>query len=533
MNLFPYCLIPRVGGAAWTRVLQLGCALAILGAAAPARSMAQSATPADLMSYQGYLVDANGAPLANSNPVNYTIVFRLYATSSGGSSLWAESQTVTVDKGSFAVVLGEGVQEGSEPRPALSSLFASTSASDRYIGITVKGLSGGDPEIMPRLRLLPSPYAFLARSANGLVAADGTSLLVPDAGRLRLSQAIQSTGGNARGESAVDLQVSRRPAQPTQVASGRASTLTGGENNTASGETSVVAGGVGNTASGLGSVALGGTANTASGAHATTVGGRQNTASGEFSMAAGRRANAIHSGTFVWADGQDADFASTAANQFNIRASGGVGVNTTAEAGVGLKVAGRVKADTVDVTTLNVGTLSATTLSGYGTTPIGGIIMWSGSDASIPAGWALCNGQTINNRVTPDLRDRFIIGASGTRPTGTTGGSASMNLTANQLPGHSHTVSGSVDSQGGHRHTPYAPPNSENGAGSQGYPAGNNHQAFRSSDRGRSYALNVEALSWEGTHSHSFNVTSGSTGQGTAIDKMPPFYALAFIMRVQ
>jgi len=529
MNQFPHCLIRRVGGAARTRVLQLGCALAILGVAAATRSLAQSATPAELMSYQGYLVDANGAPLANSNPVNYTIVFRVYATSSGGSSLWSESQTVTVDKGSFAVVLGEGVQEGSEPRPALSSLFASTSASDRYIGITVKGLSGGDPEIMPRLRLLPSPYAFLARSANGLVAADGTSFMVPDAGRLRLSQAIQSTGGNARGASAVDLQVSRQPAQPTQVASGRASTLTGGENNTASGETSVVAGGVGNTASGLGSVALGGTANTASGGHATTVGGRQNTASAEFSMAAGRRANAIHSGTFVWADGQDADFASTAANQFNIRASGGAGINTTAEAGVSLKVAGRIKADTVDVTTLNVGTLTATTLSGYGTTPLGGIIMWSGTETAVPAGWALCNGQTSNGRLTPDLRGKFVVGAWSSQPVGTVGGASTVTLSVANLPSHTHGVSGGTSSDGAHNHTyddvyvseAFGP------LGNQGW------LGIRGNDYDNGPHTTQRGTWNASAHSHSFSVTSAATGSGSAFSIVPPFYALAFIMRVQ
>jgi hypothetical protein len=57
---------------------------------------------------------------------------------------------------------------------------------------------------------------------------------------------------------------------------------------------------------------------------ATIPGGSDNTAAGDYSFAAGRRAQANHSGTFVWADSTDADFASTAANQFAIRASGGV-----------------------------------------------------------------------------------------------------------------------------------------------------------------------------------------------------------------
>jgi hypothetical protein len=47
-----------------------------------------------------------------------------------------------------------------------------------------------------------------------------------------------------------------------------------------------------------------------------------------YAFAAGRRAKANHTGAFVWADSTDADFASTGANQFLIRASGGVGIGT-------------------------------------------------------------------------------------------------------------------------------------------------------------------------------------------------------------
>ena len=48
-------------------------------------------------------------------------------------------------------------------------------------------------------------------------------------------------------------------------------------------------------------------------------------------------------------------------------------------------------------------------VSGYGTVPIGTIVMWSGS--TVPDGWALCNGQTANGVRTPDLRNKFIVGA--------------------------------------------------------------------------------------------------------------------------
>lgn len=60
-------------------------------------------------------------------------------------------------------------------------------------------------------------------------------------------------------------------------------------------------------------------------------------------LAAGRRAQANHPGTFVWADSQDADFASTANNQFLVRATGGVGIGTSNPAGAALAVNGTVR----------------------------------------------------------------------------------------------------------------------------------------------------------------------------------------------
>lgn len=110
----------------------------------------------------------------------------------------------------------------------------------------------------------------------------------------------------------------------TNTASGPSSTVAGGANNIASGPGSTVAGGAGNTASSITSTVCGGEANTASGIHSMVVGGYGNTASGLLSFAAGSRAQANHGGTFVWADtGVDMDFASTADNQFSVRATGG------------------------------------------------------------------------------------------------------------------------------------------------------------------------------------------------------------------
>lgn len=141
---------------------------------------------------------------------------------------------------------------------------------------------------------------------------------------------------------------------------GDSATVSGGANNTASGGGSVVSGGVFNTASGTRATVTGGAFNHASGQYATVTGGSlngatgyaasvlggfDNCAGGSYSLAMGRRAKVRpgaattlysgcldvprggangDSGTFIFADSQDADFVSTGTNQFLVRAQGGV-----------------------------------------------------------------------------------------------------------------------------------------------------------------------------------------------------------------
>ncbi len=100
-------------------------------------------------------------------------------------------------------------------------------------------------------------------------------------------------------------------------------TIGGGAYNTASGSKATVGGGSSNTAGAWYATVGGGWNNTAGGYAAVVPGGRENTAQGDYSFAAGRRAKANHTGAFVWADSTDADFASTADNQFAVRATGG------------------------------------------------------------------------------------------------------------------------------------------------------------------------------------------------------------------
>ncbi len=115
--------------------------------------------------------------------------------------------------------------------------------------------------------------------------------------------------------------------------------IVGGVQNTADGSFSFIGGGYHNQTYGdLSTIGGGGgssdiDSNVTRGLCATIPGGRRNRANGSFSFAAGRRAHALHHGTFVWADSTEADFVSTAQDQFLIRASGGVGIGTNAPEG--------------------------------------------------------------------------------------------------------------------------------------------------------------------------------------------------------
>ena len=176
-----------------------------------------------------------------------------------------------------------------------------------------------------------------------------------------------------------------------------------GSGHTLSGYLAAIAGGQDNAASGDRATVGGGWLNSASSAFACVPGGIQNVAGGFSSLAAGKRAKALHTGAFVWADSTEADFASTADNQFLIRAGGGVGIGTGSPVSA-LHVNGTVTATAFsgdgsglynlpgngagDVTgpRLNIG--SGHTLSGYLAAIAGGQDnAASGDRATVGGGW--------------------------------------------------------------------------------------------------------------------------------------------------
>ena len=172
----------------------------------------------------------------------------------------------------------------------------------------------------------------------------------------------------------------------------------------------------------------------------------------------------------------------------------------------GLAVQGGVNAGAVSATSLSVtGNISAGTagaFSGYGTIPIGGIVMWSGSASNIPDGWKLCNGS--NN--TPDLRNRFIVGAGDEYGVGHTGGQKQVTLTTNEMPRHYHEYVGDDQLR-----------NIESGC----------------STLMRYTSTRYDADSRTGGNYYSGVFGTSYAGSGQAHENRPPYYALCFIMRVK
>jgi len=152
--------------------------------------------------------------------------------------------------------------------------------------------------------------------------------------------------------------------------------------------------------------------------------------------------------------------------------------------------------------------------------PVGGIIMWSGTLATIPAGWALCNGANG----TPDLRGRFIVGAStdtgGTNSgasynKGATGGADSTVLNTSHLPAHTHTM----QAAGTHHHGTWY---------RQIYAISGSSLALATSNATPIFTSDV-GTDDGGSHTHVINPTAAPSA---GVPTRPLFFALAYIMKI-
>ena len=192
--------------------------------------------------------------------------------------------------------------------------------------------------------------------------------------------------------------------------------------------------------------------------------------------------------------------------------------------------------------------------SNIASVPSGGIILWSGTVSNIPSGWYLCDG----NNSTPDLRNKFIIGAhsdsDGQAKTTVTGSSTQSGGSKDAtLVQHSHTFSGSSS----HSHTINNHTHSFSGSGSSshshGIPKGRGGsqasiqnyvpsprveqvQASFSSDSA-TVSISISGTSGNpsdrGTDSQSVSIsgTTNSPGSSATNANLPPYYALCYIMK--
>lgn len=141
--------------------------------------------------------------------------------------------------------------------------------------------------------------------------------------------------------------------------------------------------------------------------------------------------------------------------------------------------------------------------------PSGCIVLWSGSIASIPSGWVLCNGSSG----TPDLRDRFVVGAGSTYAVGATGGSADATLVS-----HSHTAT-TTASDSGHTHTQVGQV-----TGFFAYAGGGGNAGV-----GVPYAASTTVSTGNANISASTSIST--VGSSATNANLPPYYALAYIQK--
>ena len=167
----------------------------------------------------------------------------------------------------------------------------------------------------------------------------------------------------------------------------------------------------------------------------------------------------------------------------------------------------------------------------YPELPIGGIILWYGNINTIPSGFVLCDG----TNGTPDLRDKFIVGAGGSYVVGETGGASTHTHTQGNTgneASHTHTQNNTISSIVGHLHNMSGVTNGPNSfitmkTGSwDDYPPNNHtHNFFVSTGTEDAHSHTNPTTGAGSAHSHTNPATDASSN-------LPPFKAVVYIMRI-
>ena len=435
--------------------------LAILTSLAVSLTIPAQVVVPPLINYQGVVIDSAGNSLPDGNT---SISFSVWDSRQGGTILWGPKtyDNIAVIRGKFNASIG-GLDSAGQN---LSDIIAHQSIQPNapaFIALAVTGSGGAaSTTISPRQQFLSTGFAFVANTAHAAETLTGTldASLVP-------TLDVSKIAGTIPPAQVPNLESLRGQLSANQLPSSTAYI---------------------NQANPGGFYASGGSP----GNHGYAFSGNGgDDDSGLYSRQDGN--------VSLFANGQEiVTVLGARVGINNQQPSVDLDVGGTANASI--VNASIVNATTVNATTVSATIVNATTVTGYGTIPVGGIIMWSGQTSNIPDGWKLCNG--ADN--TPDLRNKFVVGAGDAYSVKSTGGAKSVTLIVANLPPHNH----------GYNIVNYVTS-----------PWKIDHQD--SGDRDYMTIISQAA----GTEVK--NAPTDVTGKSQSFDIIPPYYALAYIMRTK
>lgn len=155
--------------------------------------------------------------------------------------------------------------------------------------------------------------------------------------------------------------------------------------------------------------------------------------------------------------------------------------------------------------------------------PIGSIVMWGQTSASIPAGWHICDGTTVGKITTLDLRDKFVAGAGNTYDPEDTLGSATATPTSDSIAVNAHTITTAELPAHTHSFTEKHANTTQNTS----YQQGDAYTQYTLTSRSVTTSTDGGKATPDG-HTH----TTGSSVTYDAESNIPAYYALYFIERV-
>lgn len=183
--------------------------------------------------------------------------------------------------------------------------------------------------------------------------------------------------------------------------------------------------------------------------------------------------------------------------------------------------------------------------------PVGTICIWYGQSTNVPAGWGICNGTTYTKVaggtiVSPDLRDRVVMGAGAVAAQNTNFGAANASATSGAGGAHTHAITGT----GAHTHAPtvqgHALTISEMPAHTHTVPSGHTDTAGQlesnsggtgtntttsSTGSGAAHTHGITFPGTDGTHTHTLDTSAAHT-HGVTVSTYQPAQALHYIIKL-